>query len=46
MKKIIKTLPNEIGNLINLQELDCSYNNLKTLPNEIGLLINLTKLVN
>ena len=37
----LTNLPNEIGQLINLQDFNCSYNQLTNLPNEIGQLINL-----
>ncbi|WP_420920192.1 leucine-rich repeat domain-containing protein, partial [Leptospira santarosai] len=37
----LKTLPNEIGQLENLQYLNLENNQLKTLPNEIGRLQNL-----
>src|SRR2546422_134321 len=40
----LTTIPNEIGNLINLKELRLSFNKLKNIPNEIGNLINLTYL--
>jgi Leucine-rich repeat (LRR) protein len=41
----LTTLPKEIGNLINLQELDISYNKVKIIPKEIGNLINLQNLL-
>ena len=37
----IKSLPNKIGNLINLRELWCCDNKIVLLPSEIGNLINL-----
>ncbi|EMS89038.1 leucine-rich repeat domain-containing protein, partial [Leptospira noguchii] len=37
----LKTLPKEIGQLKNLQELDLHNNQLATLPKEIGQLKNL-----
>jgi Leucine-rich repeat (LRR) protein len=40
----LSSLPAEIGNLINLPELDLSYNKLTNLPSEIGSLTNLTGL--
>ena len=35
-------MPKEIGSLINLTHLNCSYTKIKELPKEIGSLINLT----
>jgi Leucine-rich repeat (LRR) protein len=35
------SLPSEIGNLINLTNLHCQYNQLTSLPSEIGNLVNL-----
>ena len=43
-KKLIM-IPPEIGNLINLQHLDCSHNKLTTLPKEISNLTNLQTLI-
>jgi hypothetical protein len=40
----LKTIPKEIGNLINLKYLYVSHNKLKTIPVEIGNLINLEHL--
>ena len=40
----MQSLPAEIGNLRNLQNLNLSYNQLQSLPAEIGNLINLKKL--
>ena len=40
----LKTLPNNICNLINITNLDLSDNQLETLPLEIGNLINITNL--
>ena len=37
----LTTLPQEICNLINLQNFSCSINKLTILPSEIGNLINL-----
>ena len=37
---------NDIGQLINLQEFNCSGNKLTNLPNEMGQLINLTATYN
>jgi leucine-rich repeat protein SHOC2 len=44
-KKKITYIPEEIGNLSNLQKLVLSYNKLTSLPSEIGNLSNLQKLV-
>lgn len=40
----LKVLPPEIGNLVNLRELDIQSNQLTTLPKQIGKLANLTHL--
>jgi len=40
----LKSLPAEIGNLVNLVHLDLSHNRLKTLPSQIGDLIQLKRL--
>ena len=37
----LTTLPPEIGNLVNFQVLDLSYNQLAFFPGEIGNLVNL-----
>ncbi|KAA5542410.1 hypothetical protein F3G11_19955, partial [Leptospira interrogans serovar Copenhageni] len=39
----LTTLPKEIGQLRNLQELDLSFNSLTTLPKEVGQLENLQR---
>ena len=44
MNNEIKSLPSKIGNLINLQILDCSNNQIESLPSEIGNLVNLREL--
>ncbi len=40
----LQTLPAEIGQLVNLTELDLSHNQLTAVPPEIGQLLNLTQL--
>jgi len=40
----LSSLPKEIGNLLNLVELDLNSNKLSSLPKELGTLINLQKL--
>jgi hypothetical protein len=40
-KQKLASLPDSIGNLINLQTFNCSYNKLTSLPKSIGNLINL-----
>lgn len=42
--KVITTLPPEIGQLVNLEELLLNFNELTTLPAEIGQLVNLKNL--
>jgi len=41
INKNLYKLPNNIGNLTNLQYFDCSYNKISVFPNSIGNLINL-----
>ena len=41
---MIKTLPNSLGNLLELRELNVSHNRINTLPNAIGRLFNLQSL--
>ena len=43
-EKNLTSLPKEIGNLVNLRELDLNYNQLTSLPKEIGSLVNLEEL--
>src|SRR3990167_10380856 len=40
----LECIPPEIGQLVNLQSLECYYNELTNLPSEIGQLVNLQKL--
>ena len=42
--KNLISLPESIGNLVNLQELDLGWNNLISLPESFGNLVNVRKL--